>query len=175
MLLTTQIGNGRVGLSQGYLNNEALTEKLFVPNPFVTGEKLYKTGDLVRWQANGTLEFLGRLDDQGHLFLCGRRSRMVTVADRNVYPEAIETLLLAQPGVAAAAVLALPDRMRGHRIVAVVEGPADASALRAACRRGLGMYAVPKEIRHVTALPLLPAGKPDLQRLRQMWLQGVVI
>ena len=55
---------GGVGLASGYLNQPALTAERFVEHPFSPGEKLYKTGDLVRYRADGNLEYLGRLDDQ---------------------------------------------------------------------------------------------------------------
>ncbi|MEM9576320.1 MAG: fatty acid--CoA ligase family protein [Pseudomonadota bacterium] len=112
---------------------------------------------------------LGRLDAAGYLHLCGRRDRMVTVADHNVYPEAIEAVLIAQPGVEATAVLNLPDPLRGNRIVAAVQGPATAADLRRACFAALGAHAVPKVFRTVEALPMLQAGKPDLQQLRALW------
>ena len=53
---------GGLGVARGYLNNEALTREKFINNPFGAG-KLYKTGDLARWLPDGTLEYLGRLDD----------------------------------------------------------------------------------------------------------------
>ena len=62
---------GGAGLSRGYLHNEKLTAERFVPNPFATESdkakgyrRLYKTGDLVRWLADGNLEYIGRNDDQ---------------------------------------------------------------------------------------------------------------
>ncbi|MEQ9280845.1 MAG: AMP-binding protein, partial [Balneola sp.] len=54
---------GGVGLARGYLNNESLTREKFVPNPFAEGERIYRTGDLGRWLADGNIEFLGRIDD----------------------------------------------------------------------------------------------------------------
>jgi amino acid adenylation domain-containing protein len=52
------------GLARGYINNPELTAEKFVPHPFKEGERLYKTGDLARWLADGNIEFLGRTDHQ---------------------------------------------------------------------------------------------------------------
>lgn len=52
------------GLARGYLNKPELTEEKFAANPFAPGERMYKTGDLVRWLADGNIEFLGRIDHQ---------------------------------------------------------------------------------------------------------------
>ncbi|MCK5059263.1 MAG: amino acid adenylation domain-containing protein, partial [Candidatus Aminicenantes bacterium] len=55
---------GGVGLARGYLNRPELTRDMFIDNPFIEGEKLYRTGDLTRWLADGNIEFLGRIDHQ---------------------------------------------------------------------------------------------------------------
>ena len=55
---------GGLGIARGYLNRPELTVEKFIDNPFKAGEKLYKTGDLVRYKFNGNLEFLGRIDSQ---------------------------------------------------------------------------------------------------------------
>lgn len=115
---------------------------------------------------------MGYLDANGYLFLQGRRSRMVTVADQNIFPEAIEALLLAQPGVQEAAVITPAEILRGHSVVAVVVGDADQNALRSASREALGAAAVPRSIVFRTKLPKLPAGKPDLQLLLKLWQEG---
>lgn len=115
-----------------------------------------------RWLSIGEM---GRLDPAGHLFLRGRKSRMVTVADHNVFPEEIEAVVAQVPGVSACAVVPRLDAARGHRMVCFLQGPAEETALRAACRAALPPQAVPQRFIRIDALPLLPAGKPDLAAL----------
>jgi len=102
----------------------------------------------------------------GHLYLAGREGRMVTVADQNVFPEAVEALLLAQPGVRQAAVLPRPDAARGVVLVAVLQGDAalEAAILRAV-RADLGPLRAPKAVIWRQDWPLLPSGKTDLAAL----------
>ncbi|MCY8365010.1 AMP-binding protein, partial [Bacillus spizizenii] len=52
------------GVARGYLNRPELTAEKFVENPFVTGERMYKTGDLAKWLPDGNIEYLGRMDEQ---------------------------------------------------------------------------------------------------------------
>jgi long-chain acyl-CoA synthetase len=99
----------------------------------------------------------------GLLRLLGRAGRMVTVADVNVWPEAVEDWLLRQPGVAAAAALARPDARRGHVIEAAVLGVAEPAALVRDARAALGPAAAPRRILRLADWPWLPSGKTDLR------------
>jgi long-chain acyl-CoA synthetase len=100
------------------------------------------------------------------LDLLGRAGRMVTIADRNVWPEEIELFLASQPGIARAAVLPRPDPRRGHLLVAVAQGDmaAGEAALRA-LRRRFGPLAAPRRIHWRADWPELPSGKTDLRAL----------
>ena len=83
------------GLSRGYLNNESLTEERFVQNPFDPGSLMYKTGDLARWLPDGTIEYLGRADDQ--IKLRGFRIELAEIQARLAsHPDIREAALLAQ-------------------------------------------------------------------------------
>lgn len=108
---------------------------------------------------------MGHLDAGGFLYLAGRATRMVTVGDVNVFPERVEAALRAIPNITDAAVVAVPDRLRGHRLIAWVEGTGDPDALRMALRDALPPAFVPARIHVMDALPRLPAGKADLQTL----------
>ncbi len=119
-----------------------------------------------RWQ-DGWLSVgeMGSLKD-GQLYLAGRATRMVKVADQAVYPEEIETFLLAQTGVTQAAVLPRPDGLRGMHLVAVLQGDAaQAQAIHQALRAQFGPLKSPKTLIWRDDFALLPSGKPDLVRL----------
>jgi long-chain acyl-CoA synthetase len=111
---------------------------------------------------------LGRLDPQGNLYLTGRRSRQVRIADQNVSPEAIEVHLQRLSGVQVCAAIPMPDRLRGQRLIAILEGPKNptlAHTIRQSCRATFGALATPARVLFIDALPLLPSGKPDLVAL----------
>ncbi|MEH1013141.1 MupA/Atu3671 family FMN-dependent luciferase-like monooxygenase [Micromonospora sp. CPCC 206060] len=150
---------GGPGVARGYHGRPALTAERFIPDPFAAdGSRLYRTGDLARWRPDGTLEFLGRLDHQ------------VKIHGHRIELGEIESVLAAQPGVRAAAVV-----VRGtgaHRSLAAYYSPARTgdpaptpAALRAALARALPDYMVPATITVLDDLPLTPNGKIDRNRL----------
>ena len=100
------------------------------------------------------------------LILRGRAKRMLTVADRNVFPEEIEAYLATLPGIARVAVLPVPDAARGHVLVAVAQGDCNAEAeILAAARARLGTLIAPKALIWRKDWPVLASGKTDLLAL----------
>lgn len=145
------------GLARGYLGRPALTAERFVPDPLGEGGRLYRTGDRVRWDAEGRLDYLGRLDDQ--LKLRGFR----------IEPGEIRQRLLVQPGVAQAAV-ALRETAGGPQLLGYVTcqagvAPLDPRQLRQALAAELPDYLVPTQVLVLDAMPLTPNGKLDIQAL----------
>ncbi|HEU4538991.1 MAG TPA: amino acid adenylation domain-containing protein, partial [Polyangiaceae bacterium] len=142
-------------LARGYLRRPALTAERFVPDPFGgAGERLYRTGDRARRLPDGTLEFLGRDDDQ------------VKVRGFRVELGEIEAALTATPSVREAAVVARGEGgARGlfAYVVTDAEGP-DANELRRQLRARLPEYMVPS-LAVVDALPRSPHGKIDRRAL----------
>ncbi|WP_349617067.1 amino acid adenylation domain-containing protein [Azotobacter salinestris] len=144
---------GGIGLGRGYLNRPGLTAERFVADPFGTGERLYRSGDLVRWNAEGQLEYLGRLDHQ------------VKIRGLRIELGEIEAQLLAQPEVREAVVVA-QEGPGGARLVGYVAGrEVDAGTLRERLGRTLPEYMVPGALVVLEALPLNANGKVDRKAL----------
>lgn len=119
---------------------------------------------------------IGRLDVAGNLFLMGRKTRMVQIADQAVFPEEIEAHICASCRVAACAVLPRTDPVRGQRLVAVIEGAADAdfaARIQHQCRGTFGPLVAPKQILFHPRLPLLASGKIDLRKLEK-WVEDQI-
>jgi long-chain acyl-CoA synthetase len=110
---------------------------------------------------------MGRMQD-GYLFLQGRKGRMVTVADQNVFPEEIEALMETLPGITRAAVLPVPDAARGHVLHAVCQGDAgQEAAVLAALRAALGPMKAPRRIVWRADWPVTASGKTDFAALER--------
>ncbi len=149
---------GGQGLARGYLHQAELTAQKFIAHPFraQAGSRLYKTGDLVRRLGDGTLEFLGRLDDQ------------VKVRGFRIELGEIESALAEQAGVKAAVVDARVDGLKEKQLVAYVvpqRETVSAEDLRAALRQRLPDYMVPSQFVFLTSLPLTPNGKVNRRAL----------
>jgi hypothetical protein len=147
---------GGEGVARGYLGQPALTAERFVPDPFsLCGERLYRTGDVVRWRGDGVLEFLGRRDAQ------------VKIRGFRVEPAEVEAALLACPGVRRAAVVVAgdPGDAGGKSLRAFWVGDADTDDLRARLRSRLPEAMVPSEFVSLPDLPLTPNGKVDRRAL----------
>jgi long-chain acyl-CoA synthetase len=111
---------------------------------------------------------VGRLEAE-YLYLRGRAGRMVTVADQNVFPEEIEALIQGMPGISHAAVLPVPDPLRGAVLVAMLQGDSSAhDRIFAALRADLGPLKSPKALIWLQDWPLLPSGKTDLHALETL-------
>jgi o-succinylbenzoate---CoA ligase len=106
---------------------------------------------------------LGYIDEEGFLYVTGRRSELIVTGGENVMPAEVEAVLLAHPAVADAAVVGRPDREWQEAVCALVvlaDGEAaDEEGLRAHCSSSLAAYKVPKQVDFVSSLPRTPSGK----------------
>ncbi|MCC6554026.1 MAG: amino acid adenylation domain-containing protein [Polyangiaceae bacterium] len=149
---------GGAGVARGYLGRPDLTADRFVPHPFgaALGERLYRTGDRVRFLPDGRLEFLGRVD------------RQVKVRGFRIEPGEVEVALRRHPAVREAVVAARPQA--GEDVLVAYVVPHDgarptAAELRAELRRGLPEHMVPSAFAFLAALPRMPSGKVDVAAL----------
>jgi aryl carrier-like protein len=149
---------GGVQVARGYLNRAELTAEKFVPNPFASeaGERLYQTGDLGRWLADGNIEFLGRSDFQ------------VKVRGFRIELGEIEARLREHEGVREAVVVAREDIPGEKRLVAYYTGAEEtlsAEGLRGHLSVGLPEYMVPAAYVRLESMPLTSNGKLDRKGL----------
>ncbi|AZD87433.1 Non-ribosomal peptide synthetase [Pseudomonas chlororaphis subsp. aureofaciens] len=153
------------GVTRGYLARPGLTAEKFVPNPFSSdGGRVYRTGDLTRYRADGVIEYIGRIDHQ------------VKVRGFRIELGEIEARLVQQAAVREAFVLA-HDGDNGQQLVAyIVPGDAEAAvagdaqvalreSIKTALKEHLPDYMVPAYLLFLEALPLTPNGKLDRKAL----------
>ncbi|CDZ24038.1 hypothetical protein CCDG5_0919 [[Clostridium] cellulosi] len=142
-------------LARGYLNRQDLTDLKFVSNPFVPGERLYKTGDLGKWLPDGNIEFLGRVDFQ------------VKIRGYRVEPAEIEAELLKHKAVKEAVVLDRTDNLQNKYLCAYIVLKEDISImqLRNFLSKSLPEYMIPAKFVKLDTIPLSPNGKVDRRAL----------
>jgi amino acid adenylation domain-containing protein len=154
---------GGQSLARGYLHHPALTAEKFIPNLFShePGARLYKTGDLARYLADGAIEFIGRLDHQ------------IKLRGFRVEPGEIEAVLGQHPGVREALVMARDRAPEGKQLVAYLVANRNGAALngelqgalRGFLKERLPDYMIPSAFVELEAWPLLPSGKVNRRAL----------
>ncbi|HLM42772.1 MAG TPA: amino acid adenylation domain-containing protein, partial [Myxococcaceae bacterium] len=150
---------GGEGLAWGYLHRPELTAEKFVPHPFSSkpGERLYRTGDVVRWLPGGNIEFVGRVDSQ------------VKIRGFRIELGEVESSLLGYSGVGEAVVMVREDSPGDRRLVGYVvarEGQGlEVGELKAYLKDKLPDYMVPAALVKLDKLPLNPNGKVDRKAL----------
>jgi amino acid adenylation domain-containing protein len=147
---------GGLCLADGYLNRPDLTAERFIADPFLEGERLYKTGDLARYLEDGNIEFLGRIDHQ------------VKVRGFRVELGEIEAALAQHPAVRDVVIKPFRDEGEGVSLAAYVvcQSAVEAIELGRHLRKNLPDYMVPAAIVFMEALPLTPNGKVDRAALQ---------
>jgi amino acid adenylation domain-containing protein len=148
---------GGAGVALGYLGQEELTGRRFVPDPF-TGGTMYRSGDLGRLRPDGCLEHLGRIDSQ------------VKVRGFRIELDEIRSVLLEDPDVRAAAVLVRRDDPAGAAVTRIdayvtLSSAGDPAAVRKRAAGILPDYMLPATVTALDALPLTANGKLDAARL----------
>lgn len=146
-----------IQVAAGYLGQPGLTAERFLADPFRPGGRMYKTGDVARYRADGALIFLGRSDHQ------------VKIRGLRIELDEIEVQLARLPGIAQAAVITAPGQGGDARIlayaVATEGGAPDPADLRRQLATHLPDYMVPAAVTLLAALPVTGNGKLDRARL----------
>jgi thioesterase domain-containing protein/acyl carrier protein len=149
---------GGAGLARGYLNRPELNKERFIENTFYKdGSRLYKTGDLVRWLPDGTIEFLGRTDFQVKL-----RGYRIELGE-------IENILVQHKDIKEAVVTAKENRNQDKQLIAYIipygEKELKLNELRSFLKEKLPEYMVPAVFVQLQNFPLTPNGKIDRKAL----------
>ena len=154
---------GGDGVARGYLNRDDLTQENFIDSPFIFGEKLYKTGDLVRWLPDGTIEFLGRKDHQ--VKIRGYRMELGEIEAQIRSHELVKETLVTDI-----------EESAGQKALCayiVAEGTLTAADIRQHLLSHLPDYMIPTYYAFLEQMPLTTNGKIDRSKLpapsKQEW------
>ena len=153
--VTAEIHISGAGVAKGYLNRPELTAEKFIDNPYLMRERLYKTGDLGRYLADGTVQFLGRAD------------RQVNIQGLRIELGEIESVLSQSELVTEAAVVVRSNNL-GEALAAYIVLNTDrqpTTELRSYLAEKLPAYMIPNTFTYVDAFPLTTSGKVDRRAL----------
>ena len=153
--ITGELYIGGAGVARGYLDRPALTAERFISNPFASGERMYKTGDMASWLVDGNLLFAGRNDLQ------------VKLRGYRIEPGEIETALRQHPAITQVVVTLKGTTADGQLLVAYYTADEELAAeeLREWLNARLPHYMVPDVLMYLEALPLTVNGKIDYKAL----------
>ncbi|PYG84940.1 surfactin family lipopeptide synthetase A [Ruminiclostridium sufflavum DSM 19573] len=141
-------------LASEYINDETLTQSKFIPNPFVPGEKMYRTGDLSRWFVDGNLEFLGRSDFQ------------VKIRGYRIELGEIESCLLQQDGIKESIVIDIEQN--GTKCLCAyytANNTIETGKLKSLLSKQLPDYMIPTYFMKIEKIPMTSNGKVDRKQL----------
>lgn len=153
-----------VGLTRGYLGNPVETATRYLPNPFERGQRMYRTGDRVRWSATGRLELIGRVDHQ------------VKIRGVRVELGEVEAVLAKHPAVARVVATVRGERLgdKTLRVAIQANGALTMNEVLRFAADHLPPAMIPSEILFLDAFPLSPNGKVDRRAIAALPLtQGI--
>ncbi len=145
------------GVGRGYINKSDLTDEKFISDPFIPGEKMYKTGDLTRWLPNGDIEYIGRIDHQ------------VKVKGVRVEPDEIKNHILNHKSIENAIVVAKQNQSNESYLCAylIANQEVTSTELRNYLRNKLPEYMIPSHFVQLESMPLTNNDKVDVRALQE--------
>ncbi|MED1910401.1 non-ribosomal peptide synthetase [Brevibacillus laterosporus] len=146
---------GGIGVGRGYLNRPEMTAEKFITNPFTNQERMYKTGDLVKWLPDGNIEYLGRIDHQ------------VKIRGNRIELGEVEAQLLKVKHIQEAVVVAR-EEATGQKLLCayfIADQPLLVSDVRSTLLQELPGYMIPSYFVQLEQMPLSPNGKIDRKAL----------
>ncbi|WP_347105970.1 amino acid adenylation domain-containing protein, partial [Mediterraneibacter gnavus] len=144
---------GGYGVALGYRARKELNAEKFIDNPYIVGERLYKTGDIARWLPDGNIEFLGRRDNQ------------VKIRGFRIELEEIEKVITELEGIREAVVVALKEEEKCLSAYIVAEDFIDENFIRESLAKKIPYYMIPKYFTFLSTLPITKNGKVDKKKL----------
>ncbi len=146
------------GLARGYLNMPELTDMKFIDNPFLTGERMYRTGDSAKWLDDGNIEFLGRIDNQ------------IKIRGFRIEPGEIEKSLLRHDKISSVVVMVKEGFDRDRQLVAYLISceELEISQIRSYLKLSLPDYMIPSFFVQMDSFPLTANGKIDRKGLPEL-------
>lgn len=155
---------GGEGVSLGYMNRPEMTAEKFLDNPFVPGEKMYRTGDLGRWVYTGDVEFLGRADNQ------------VKIRGYRIEISEVENKLVDLDLLNNASVVALDDSIGMKHLVAFFTANeiVDTQMVKNELLKNLPQFMIPEYFVQLDEMPLTSNGKVNLRKLRETRLDDFI-
>lgn len=146
-----------IGIALGYLNNDELTNEKFILNPFGNG-KMYLTGDMARWNTDGTIDFLGRMDGQ------------VKIRGFRIELSEIEKVIASVNGVKNSAVINYVKSENNNILIAFFESEDKTLEIKKQIVDKLPKYMIPSEIIPIEKIPYNTSGKTDKNKLVELYL-----
>ena len=146
---------GGLGVARGYLNQEELTKEKFIKSPFNTNDVLYKTGDIVKWLPDGTIEYIGRIDDQ------------IKIRGYRVELSEIEETIRKEDNIQSVSVLIKNSLNDEKEIMAFILANNEISTLnlKSRLKKFLPYYMIPDHIIQLKSFPQTTSGKVDKKKL----------
>jgi surfactin synthase thioesterase subunit len=142
------------GLARGYINNEELTKKSFIPNPFLEGKRMYKTGDLARWYSQGDIEYIGRIDHQ--IKIRGHRIELNEIKHQILKDKTVKDVL----------VICKEYNNSKHIFAYIIfNSEGDLNNIKNQLKKVLPTYMIPSFFIEVKEFPVSGNGKIDFKKL----------